>query len=195
LIFNPFGRQNSLESLTLLFALGLAYACSCVSLAEAANVECHSNKQFFIAAKPFDDEPGSLFAVTALAHKPAPKTCSFDADHADFVLGQKGDPLWYGDQAGKYLILQRSTGPQGDLVIYDLATRKLVLDVPADDFSVEAGSVAFWERTEAATAGNCPNFAENQANGLSSVISKRRLFDPASAKISDTKDERCDAVQ
>jgi hypothetical protein len=181
--------------LTILSAFALFSACSCVSLANAAEVECHANKSFAVAVKPFDDEPGSEFAITALGKKAAPNKCAFKPAQADFVLGKRGDALWFHSQAGKFLILQRSTGPQGDLVVYDLSTRKTVLDVPADDFAVEGNALGFWERSGEATEKNCPQFAENKANGMSSVLSKRKLFDLSTLKTSDTGQERCDTTQ
>lgn len=184
-----------MHGLAIVSAFGLISACSCVSLADAAEVECHSNKSFRVAVKPFDDEPGSQFAITAVGKKAMPKKCSFTMAKADFVLGKRGDALWFHSQAGKYLILQRSTGPQGDLVVYDLSTRKPVLDVPADDFAVEGNALGYWERSGDATAKNCPAFKENEANGLSSVISVHKSFDLTSQAISETGESRCDTVQ
>lgn len=184
-----------MHGLVMASAFGLLYACSCVSLVEAAEVECHSNQFFHVAVKPFDDEPGAQFAITALKEKTAPETCAFEAAKADFVLGERGDALWFHGQAGKYLILQRSTGPQGNLVVYDLTTRKPVLDVPADDFAVDGNGLGYWERSGQATAKNCPSFKENEANGLGSVISVHKIFDLSSQTISKSGEKRCDAVQ
>jgi hypothetical protein len=179
----------------IISTLALLYGCSCVSLAEAAPVECHADKDFHVAVKPFKEDPGALFAITALSGKAAPKTCGFDPQSADFVIGKDGDALWYSNLAGKYLILQRSTGPQGDLVIIDLATRKTVLDVPSDDFALQGDMLTFWQRGGQATPENCATFRENTKNGLGSVISTQKLFSVASGKVTTTGTSRCDAVQ
>ncbi len=181
--------------MTIISTLLLLYGCSCVSLAEAAPVECHADKDFHVAVKPFNEDSGALFAVTALSGKAAPKTCGFDPQSADFVIGRNGDALWYSDLAGRYLILQRSTGPQGDLVVIDLATRKTMLDAPSDDFAREGDTLAFWQRGEEATEKNCATFKENSENGLRSVISTQKLFSLADGKVGATGTTRCDAAQ
>ncbi|PWE56557.1 hypothetical protein DEM27_09255 [Metarhizobium album] len=163
--------------------------------AMAGEVECHANKEYAVAVQSDDEDAGAQFAVTALRGKKKPASCRFDADKADLVIGEPGDPLWYGDQSGKYLILTRSTGPQGDLVVYDLSTGKAVLDVPADEYEVSGNTLAFWERTGEATAENCPGFAENQANGMGSAVVERKQLDLKSLKIDKTGEERCDATQ
>ncbi|WP_117191226.1 hypothetical protein [Rhizobium terrae] len=163
--------------------------------ASAQDVECHSNKDFLVAAKSYQDEAGSQFAVTALAGKPKPAKCVFDMRKADFVIGTPGDPLWFGEQSGNLLILSRSTGPEGDLVIYDLKTRKAILDVPSDDYALENGRLTFWQRTAQATRKNCPSFARNKANGMGSVISVEKTFDFAANTVKDTGRSRCDATQ
>ncbi|CAN7638553.1 hypothetical protein LJR030_001780 [Rhizobium sp. LjRoot30] len=174
----------------------LAAACLLAPLPVfAGEVECHANKEYAVAVQSYDEDAGAQFAVTALKGKKKPASCRFDADKADLVIGEPGDPLWYGDQTGKYLILTRSTGPQGDLVVYDLSTGKSVLDVPADEYEVSGGKLAFWERTGEATAENCPSFAENQANGMGSAVAERKQLDLKSLKISKTGEERCDATQ
>lgn len=184
-----------MESLAILFALGVTYACSCVSLAEAVPVECHADKDFHVAVQPFKEDPGALFAVTGLTGKIAPKTCKFDPQSADFVIGKGGDALWYSNLAGKYLILQRSTGPQGDLVIIDLTTRKTVLDAPSDDFAVDGDMLTFWQRGEEATAENCSTFKKNTKNGFGSVISRQKHFSIVSGEVTATASSRCDTVQ
>jgi hypothetical protein len=181
--------------MAIISTLMLLYGCSCVSLAEAAPVECHADKEFHVAVKPFKEDSGALFAVTALSGKAAPRTCGFDPKSADFVIGRNGDALWYSDLVGTYLILQRSTGPQGDLVIIDLATRKTILDVPSDDFAREGDTLVFWQRGEEATEKTCASFRENTDNGLGSVISTRKLFSLTTGKIGTTGATRCDAIQ
>jgi len=181
--------------MTIISTLVLLYGCSCVSLAEATPVECHVDKDFHVAVQPFKEDPGALFAVTGLTGKIAPKTCKFDPQSADFVIGKNGDALWYSNLAGKYLILQRSTGPQGDLVIIDLTTRETVLDAPSDDFSLEGDTLTFWQRGEEATAKNCATFRENTKNGFGSVLATLKRFSIASGKVNATASTRCDAVQ
>jgi hypothetical protein len=163
--------------------------------AYAQEVECHASKDYAVAVKPYADDAGAQFAVTFLGGKTKPTKCVFDAKKADYVIGKPGDPLWFGEQAGNYLVLTRSTGPQGDLVIYDLKARKVVLDVPSDDYSVNGSKISFWQRTVEATRRNCPSFAQNKANGLGSFIAAEKTFDTATATVKETGKSRCDATQ
>jgi len=132
----------------------------------AQEIECHNNKDYLVVSKTYSGDAGAQFAITALNGKPKPAKCAFDAKKADFVIGKPGDPLWFSAQTGSLLILTRSTGPQGDMVVYDLKTRKSVLDVPSDDYAAEGGKLVFWQRTAAATKKNCPSFTENEKNGM-----------------------------
>lgn len=161
----------------------------------AQEVECHANTEYSVAGKAYKDEVGAQFAITALNGKPAPKKCAFDARKADFVIGKPGDPLHFGAQAGNLLILSRSTGPEGALVVYDLKTRKTVLDVPADDYAVQGDRLTFWQRTVEATKKNCKSFDENKKNGLGSVISVQKVLDIKTGTVKDLGKSRCDATQ
>lgn len=163
-------------------------------MALASDVECHANDRFHVAARAYPEEPGTQFAVTPVDGI-KPKGCVFDAGEAQFVIGQPGDPLWFAALEGKYLVMTRSTGPQGDLVVHDLESRKVVLDVPADEFEVKNGRISFWERTGEATQANCPAYGEHQANGLGSVIAGLKHFDLDTLAVTDTKKTRCDATQ
>ena len=157
--------------------------------------ECQANKAYSVAWQEYDGEAGAQFAVTTLADRKAPKKCAFDARKASFVIGTPGDPLWFGELAGNLLILTRSTGPQGDLVVYDLAGQTKILDVASDDYALSGGKLVFWERGAEATEVNCPDFAENQANGMGSVISAEKRFDAKSGALTATGKQRCDATQ
>ncbi|MGV3552533.1 hypothetical protein [Rhizobium sp.] len=147
-----------------------------------------------MAIEPYPDDAGNRFAVTRLkgAEQPA---CRFDEAKANFVIGQRGDALWFDELADGSLILTRSTGPQGDLVIYDLKTGKAELDVPSDEYERKGNVVSFWQRTEAATAANCPDFAENETNGMGSVTAVLKTFDLNSKAVTDTGESKCIAVQ
>ena len=174
----------------------LLLACGCVSLSSAslAEPQCYSNDRYHVAVRPYPEDAGNQFAVTKLGGA-APKDCVFDEAKADLVIGKVGDPLWYAELAGENLILSRSTGPQGDLVVYDLTSGKAVLDVPADEYELKGNGLSFWERTAEATADNCPDFAENQANGLGSVTAVRKTIDLGSKAIAETGESKCVAVQ
>ena len=161
----------------------------------AQDAECYQNDSYFVIGQQRTDEVGTSFIVKTLDGAAAP-ACSFEAGADDFVLDDVTDPLWYAGLAGKYLVLTRSTGPDGDVVIYDLASRKAVVDKPADDeVIVDDAMVMYWERTGEATAQSCPEFAENEANGLGSVIAEEAMLDVATGEISKTGETRCSSTQ
>lgn len=166
----------------------------CVSLANAAEPQCYTNQRYHVAALPYPDDAGHTFAVTRLNGSPAPATCAFDAK-ADLVIGAAGDPLWFGELADGSLILSRSTGPQGDLVVYDLASGAAILDVPSDEFERQRNRLTFWQRMAQATAENCPDFAENTANGFGSVTAVEKVLDLSTRAVSETGKSKCVPVQ
>ena len=174
----------------------LMLACGCVSLSSAslAEPQCYSNDRYHVAARPYPEDAGNQFAVTRLKGA-APAGCAFSESGADLVIGKVGDPLWYAELSGDSLILSRSTGPQGDLVVYDLKSGRSVLDVPADEYELKGASLSFWERGAQATADTCPSFAENEANGLGSVIAVLKTFDLGTKAVAETGESKCVAVQ
>lgn len=158
-------------------------------------VECHANHDYLIISKAYAQEPGLLLAVISLKNKAVPKTCRFDAKKADFIIGKEGDPLWFEGLEGEFLILTRSTSSDGDLVIYNLKTRKPVLDVPANDYKIKNGQVVFWQRMRSATKADCPTFEDNEKNGLASTITAQKTFDIRNGLVRDTGKTQCDATQ
>ena len=171
-------------------------ACGCVSLSSAslAEPQCHSNDRYHIVGQPYPDDAGNQFAVTRLQGA-VPAGCVFEDSKADLVIGKPGDPLWYADLSGDSLILSRSTGPQGDLVVYDLKSGKPILDVPSDEYELKSNNLSFWQRTAPATTETCPSFAENEANGLGSVTAVLKTLDLRTGEVAETGKSKCVAVQ
>ncbi|HWK15449.1 MAG TPA: hypothetical protein VNS02_13710 [Rhizobiaceae bacterium] len=155
---------------------------------------CHSVPRFHVNAIEQKHDAGTLFAVKV--RKPGDKSaCRVTESSADFVVGANGDPLWFEALTPRYLIMTRSTGPQGDVVIFDLDRRSYVLDAPADEVAVSATSATFWERKAAATRKNCPQLAKYKADGLGAVITAETKFDFASGVAAATGQLRCDPTQ
>lgn len=162
--------------------------------AAAQEVECHSSDSYRVAVKLYGEEPGAQIAVTAI-EPGAASTCRFDADEADDVIGERGDPLWFYALEGNILVLSRSTGPQGDVVVHDLDEGTVLLDAPSDAFEVSGGKLVFWERTVEGTPDTCPGFAEFQANGFGTVITVEKALDFADGSVTATGASRCDGTQ
>ncbi len=104
------------------------------------------------------DEPGERFAVYRIGKTREFTPCRFDEARASLIVGKPDDPLWYSALKDNLLILTRSTGPDGDLVVVDLDSGKTVLDVPANTFDLGDTSLTYQERTGAGDAASLPRF-------------------------------------
>jgi len=174
-----------------ILSLGLCFLALPVA---AQEVECHSSDSYRVAVKAYGEEPGAQIAVKAI-EPGASSACRFDPDEADDVIGKPGDPLWFYALEGNILVLSRSTGPQGDVVVHDLDRGTVLLDAPSDAFEVRNGKLVFWERTVEGTPDTCPGFAEFQANGFGTVITVEKTLDFADGGITATGASRCDGTQ
>lgn len=162
--------------------------------AHAQEAQCFQNEHYLVIAQERVDDVGTDFLVRAPATGKI--ACQFEQAEGDFVIGSPADPLWYGGLAGRYLALTRSTGPDGDVVIYNLDARTVVVDVRADDdLTVEPERIVFWRRIADGTEQSCPEFAEYQANGLGAVIAEETVLDVATGAIAKTGESRCSATQ
>lgn len=155
---------------------------------------CFQNESFLVIAQERTEDVG----MDILARAPARGKikCEYAEKAGDFIVNPDGEPFWYQGLAGDYLVLTRSTGPDGDIVIYDLANETVFIDEPADDeMTVADGSVTFWQRTRPGTAKNCPEYAEYTSNGLGAIIAEQRVLDIASGEVTSTGEKRCTATQ
>lgn len=160
----------------------------------AQDALCFQNDTALVIAEERNEDVG----MNILARQPAKGKikCEYEERDGDWVIGKVDDPLWYEGLLGKYLVLTRSTGPDGNLVIYDLETQGLFLDEPVDDDIVLSETeVTFWQRFEDGTAENCPEFEEYASNGLGAVIAKEQVFDTMTGTLTGTGEERCSATQ
>lgn len=176
----------------------LAFAASALALTIAPTLaqeaQCFQNENFLVIAQERVEDVGMDILVRSPARGKI--KCEYAERTGDFIVNSDGDALWYQGLAGNYLVLTRSTGPDGDIVIYNLATQELLLDEPADaEMTIGDAYVTFWQRTKAGTAKNCPEFAEYTANGLGAVIAEERVLDIATGNIATTGQKHCTATQ
>ena len=179
-----------------MIATGFAMLALTATPALAQEAQCFQNDQFLVIAQERLDDVGANFIIRPPAKGKI--ACVYEERDGDRLLGEPGDPLHYEGLAGRYLILTRSTGPQGDLVIYDLGSDLFqpLLDVRAQDEVVIADdSVTFWQQQILGTPENCPEYAEHQGYGLGSMIYEERVLDLASVTVSTTGETRCAATQ
>lgn len=175
----------------------LAAAFLALSAAPAfAQAECYQNEQFLVIAQERLDEVGTDFIIRPPARGKI--GCLYEINDGDTVLSNPGDPLHYEGLVGQYLVLTRSTGPQGNLVVYDLATDLFMplIDAGAlDDIAIADESITYWQQLIGGTAVNCPEFAENTGYGLGSMIYEERVFDLATVTVAATGETRCSSTQ
>ncbi len=171
---------------TSLFALA--------SPAFADEARCFANAQFLVIAQERTESAGTdILARTTGAIMP----CTYSVADGDVMIGDAEDPLWFNALAGQYLILERSTGPEGNLVIYDLTRpEKPVLDLPAESHPIVLPQdVIFWAFDGEASVENCPGIAENTANGLGTMVTAETVFSLLDASLALTGRTRCVATQ
>jgi hypothetical protein len=180
------------SSRLLLLLAGLVVFAPLPSLAQEA--QCFQDENFLVIAQERTDEVGTNFVV-----RPAVRgkfKCIYAPAEGDLVLDDPDDPLWYAGLAGDYLALTRSTGPDGDVVIYNLRSLQIAVDVAADDdVTATSEMISYWERTTPGSTGNCPEFADYTSNGLGAVLAEETVLDVESGKISRTGRNRCSATQ
>lgn len=170
------------------------FSLSATQASQAQEAQCFQNGDYLVVAQERSEDVGSDILVRAPATGKI--KCALEPAEGDFVLDTADEALWYAGLAGKYLALTRSTGPDGDIVVYDLSTRAVVIDVPADDdLLIDEDRIVYWERVAAASADTCPEFAEYEANGFGAVIAEERVLDVHTGEIGASGESRCSATQ
>lgn len=178
------------------FAIATTALCLTMAPASAWELECYQNENYLVIAQERTDEVGADFLIRQPAR--GKFACAFEEQPGDARIGAPDDPLHYNALVGTFLVLDRSTGPDGDLVIYDLSEKPpaRVIDVPADsEVTIEDGRITYWERVADGNAENCSEYAEYSKAGLGAVIAEGRVFDTASGAATATRKKRCSATQ
>lgn len=179
--------------LPLLLAAALAFL---VTPAMAQDEQCVQNEQYLVIAQERLDEVGADFIIRPPAKGKI--ACVYEQRDGDRLIGDPGDPLHYEGLVGQYLVLTRSTGPQGDLVVYDLTTDLFtpLIDARAEDeITITDANITYWQRLILGTAVNCPEYAVNTGYGLGSMIYEERVFDLATVTVAATGRTRCSSTQ
>ena len=178
-----------------LFAAALLAFGTAPALAQQA--QCFQNEQFLVVGKDKTDEVGSTFLIRAPVKGKI--ACEYSERAGDMMIGGVDDPLHFEGLAGRYLVLFRSTGPDGDVVIYDLENLDPMtpyIDIAADDeLTITDSAVTYWARKQAGTAENCPQFAEAESMGMGTVIADEVILDVASGDVAATGQSRCSTTQ
>jgi len=179
----------------LVLALTATSVLAAIPSVLAVEPECHANDKYVVIGLEKSDDVGTDFLVRNKATPAMKVACKFKPADGDFAVGGPDEPLWFEALEGDHLVLTRSTGPQGMLVVFNLADRASVLDVDAEDVVVDPEGINFWQPTEPGTAENCEQFAENETNGLGSVIQVASRFDFATDAVTTGTETRCSVTQ
>ncbi|MBP0439790.1 hypothetical protein [Tianweitania sediminis] len=178
---------------SVLFGLPLLAVLAAPAWAEEPT--CHSVAGYDVLEVENTEGIGTRFAVKAGTNGSAAAGCKFKEAEADFVVGSEDDPFHFEAITDRYLIMRRSWGPQGQLVIYDLDARDIVLDALSDEAVIDATGATFWERIDEGTPANCPQFEEYKADGFGADIAVETRFDFATATATASNNTRCDPSQ
>lgn len=184
-------RGNLMKPALPLIALGFL---SLTSPALADGARCYANADFLVIAEERMESAGTNIVVRT---EGAIMPCTYAVTEGDIVIGSEDEPLWFEALEGKHLVLRRSTGPEGNLVIYDLTRpEEPVLDVPAESHPIILPQdVIFWAFDAPGTAETCPAYSENTANGLGSMVTAETTYSFIDGSLAQTGDTRCIATQ
>lgn len=163
------------------------------SPALAADARCYANADYLVIAQERTDDLGTDILVR---RDGTIMPCSYEVRQGDVIIGE-GDWLWFEALEGHHIVMSRSSGPDGNIVIYDLASPEHpVLDVPAEAHPIVLPQdVIFWERTSEGDAETCPNYEQNTANGLGTAVAEETVFSLLDQSITRTGNMRCVATQ
>lgn len=141
------------------------------------------------------DGSGDRFLIRAAEGDPA-ADCALEKREGDVPIGDATTALHFEDLQQGRMLLTNSTGPTGDLLLYDIQSGAEVLSVTAGEL-VEFGpdELVYWQRTGEATAENCADYAALVSDFGAAAIDTEMRFDLATGKASKTSETRCSAVQ
>jgi hypothetical protein len=145
-------------------------------------------------ATELGDEPGMLMTVNArdAAGKP---DCSTSGETATLTVGGPGEALWFVDLTDDNMVLNRTTGPVGSVAVYNFSQKKLTMEAIATELQTDWWGVTFWKHEGQATAETCADFADNQQNGLGSVVIRETRFEFATGTTLANGRTGCEPVQ
>jgi hypothetical protein len=161
-----------------------------------AEAECYQNEHYLVIGQQRVDELGTDFIIREPAKGKI--NCLYEIADNDRVLSKTDDWVYYVGLARQFLVLNRSSGPDGNIVIYDLDgdLAAPVIDVGADDeIGVAGDQVTYWERTEPGNVQNCPEFAQYSSFDLGAVIAEEMIFDAATGQANPTGQKHCSQTQ
>jgi len=189
-----------------IYRLCLAALAAYSGNAAAEPLSCHDSPRYFIVVRTAENDMGSDFLVK---YKSAPDErlpCEFKAKRGDLQIPNEFAEYFDGVR-GDLLLLDSGTGPEREMVIWDLKKREKKgrfsigegpapagarFAVPADP-KAEPGYMEFWMETDQATPENCPEGKAWEADGLglASVIETWVRLDLSNLKVAKSDKTHC----
>ncbi|MGU3492849.1 hypothetical protein ACLBXM_02300 [Xanthobacteraceae bacterium A53D] len=189
-------KDGTTAGLGMVLGLGMAMIGVLPAHATETKAECKANGDYLIIYRDSTLGPGQ--DILARKGAPLPSTCAWDKAPGDVVVSTHNEADYVLGLAGRFVVMDRGTGPNRTLVIWDLAARKQVLSAGYDDeapVKVEERGVTFAEITGAATAKTCKSFNAFKKDGFDAVlVETTRLSLPSLAR-NRTGTPRCIAQQ
>ncbi|SHE77815.1 hypothetical protein SAMN02745157_0916 [Kaistia soli DSM 19436] len=188
------GRRLGLAASISLAVASFALAAATPALAAP---KCTSNASFLIVEVPHGEDVGNTYLVRDNTASPKP-VCSTKKLKTDLVIGSRDDAFYLLKLVGNYFLIDAGTGPDRDLLIYDLASKKEVFSggYSDDDIKIDSAKAVFWTGSaEKPTKKNCKDLASIQKNGLTPVIEQLVTFDFTSGTLTKSNSLRCSAEQ
>jgi hypothetical protein len=160
----------------------------------SSDPQCELSTNWRVIGTEIGDDPGMIMDVNKRDASGQPD-CKTKDVKPDFTVGGADQALWMTSLSSDYLVMAQSTGPVGNVVIENLTDKSIAVNVTSNDSQADSWGVTYWEQKEAATADNCPEFADFTAQGFAAVIAHEMRYDFATKTILTSGKTSCEAQQ
>lgn len=156
--------------------------------------QCEVSANWRVVATELGDAPGMVMDVNKRDAAGLPD-CKTKDVKPDFTVGGPDQALWLTNLFGDFLVMARSTGPIGRVVVQNLTDRTIAVDAVSDDSQADSWGVTYWEQKEAGTADNCPQLAEYKEQSFGAVIAHEIRYDFATKTSLTSGKTNCEPTQ
>ena len=160
----------------------------------SAAPQCNLSTNWRVIATELGEMPGMLMDVNKRDASGQPDCKTIDVK-ADFTVGGPDQMLWFTSLSDDFLVMARSTGPTGNVVIQNLNDKTIIVEVVSNDAQADSWGVTYWEQKETGTADTCPQFAEYKEQDFGSVISHEMRYDFTAKTILTSGKTNCEPLQ
>jgi hypothetical protein len=164
----------------------------CVLDSKLYSEKCLVNGDYLVQAKDTLDLASTTILVKYRKSPGEKLACEYSVGPNDYVI--QDDAIYLMGLVGRYVVLDRGTGPSGrDLILYDaLYRRRAYVDGYSRPISISEEGIIYWQpTTEKATKSNCPEFDLLSSYGGKVSIERRVRLNPALLSLTDLGEKRC----